>query len=70
MTFALTDTKTVYPVQSPELDEDNDDKPLVRSDRAADSEDEDDKPLVQSSSRKELVKEWRESATERRTPSH
>ena len=49
---------------------DDDDKPLVRSDHAADSEDEDDKPLVQPSSRKELVEEKRESATERRTPAH
>ena len=29
------------------MDEDEDDKPLVRSDRTADSDDEDDKPLVQ-----------------------
>ena len=60
--------KSVYPVHLPETDEDDDDKPLVRSDRAADSEDEDDKPLVQPSSRKELEKEKRESAAERRTP--
>ena len=54
----------MYPIHSPELDEDDDDKPLVRSDRAADSEDEDDNPLAQPSSRKEPVKEKRESATE------
>ena len=68
MTFALRDQKSVYPVHLPEPDEDDDDQPLVRSDRAADSEDEDDKPLVQPSSRKELVKQKRESAAERRTP--
>ena len=58
----------MYPVHSPEIEEDDDEKPLVRSDRAADSEDEDDKPQVQPSSRKEVVKEKRESAAERRTP--
>ena len=68
VTFALTDKNSVYPVHSPEIEEDDDEKPLVRSDRAADSEDEDDKPLVQPSSRKEPVKEKRESAAERRTP--
>ena len=68
VTFALTVQKSRVPVHSPELDEDDDDKPLVRSDRAAASEDEDDKPLVQPSSRKEPVKEKRESAAERRTP--
>ena len=46
MTLALTDQKSLCPVHSPESDEDEDDKPLVRSDRAADSDDEDDKPLV------------------------
>ena len=58
----------MYTVHSPELDEDDDYKPLVRSDRATASEDEDDKPLVQPASRKEPVKEKRESAAERRTP--
>ena len=63
--------KNVYPIHSPELDEDDDDyKPLVRSDHAADSEDEDDKPLVQTSSRREPVKEKRKSAAERWTPAH
>ena len=57
----------MYPIHSQQPDEDDDYKPLVRSGRAADSEDEDDKPLVQPSSRKEPVKEKRESAAERRT---
>ena len=57
----------MYPIHSQQPDEDDDYEPLVRSDRAADSEDEDDKPLVQPSSRKEPVKEKRESAAERRT---
>ena len=56
MTLALTD-KSVYPVQSPEPDEDDDDKPAVCPDCAVVSEDEDDEPLVQPSSRKEPVKE-------------
>ena len=60
--------KSVNPVHSPGLDEDDDDKPVVRPDRAADSEDEDDQPLVQPSSRKEPVKEKRQSAPERRVP--
>ena len=67
VTFALTE-KSLYPVHSPELDEDDDDKPLIRSDRAADSEDEDDKPLVQPASRKEPVKEKREFAAKHRVP--
>ena len=58
----------MYPVHSPELDEDDDVKPLVRPDRTAVSEDEDDKPLEQPASRKESVEEKRESAAERRVP--
>ena len=42
VTFAFTDQKSVYPVHSPEFDEDEDDKPFVRSDSAADFDDEDD----------------------------
>ena len=60
----------MYPVHSPEFDENEDDEPFVRSERAAHPEDEDDKPLVQPSSRKEPVKEKRGSAEERRTPAH
>ena len=57
-----------YPAQTRELDEDEDDQPLVRSNCDADSEDEDDKPLVQSTSIKEPVGERRESAAIRRVP--
>ena len=52
---------------SPKKNED--DEPFVSPDSTAVSEDEDDKFLVQAASRKELVKEKRESAAERRTPS-
>ena len=51
-----------------ELDEDDDDKLLVCPKRITVSEDEDDEPLVRPSSRKEPVKEKREAAAERRTP--
>ena len=53
---------------TPELDEDYNDKPLVRPDRASVSEDEDDNLLVQPSSRKEPLKEKREPAAERSIP--
>ena len=68
VTFARTDKKKVYPAHTPELDEDDDEKPLVRPNRAIVSEDEDDKPLVQSTSRTKSTKEKRESAAARRTP--
>ena len=68
VTFTLTDKKSVCPAHTPEPYEDDDDKPLVRPDRASVSEDEDDKPLIQPSSRKEPLKEKRESAAERRVP--
>ena len=64
VTFALSEQKSAYPVHTRELDEDEDDKPLVRPDRSAVSEDEDDTHLVQPASRDEPVK--RESAAERR----
>ena len=38
VTFASSDQKTAYQVYKRELDEDEDDGPLVRSDRTADSE--------------------------------
>ena len=66
VTFALSKQTIAYPARTRELDEDEDDKPLVRPDRIAVSEDEDDKPLVQPASREEPVK--RESAAERRVP--
>ena len=37
----------MHPVHLPKLDENDDDKPLVRPDHACVSEDEDDEPLVQ-----------------------
>ena len=48
-TFALSQRKCAYPARAQELDDDEDDKPLVRPDRTTVSaeEDEDDKPLVQ-----------------------
>ena len=59
--------KMAHPAQTRELDEDENDQPLVRSDCNADSE-EDDRPLVQSTSMKEPVEEKRESAARRRVP--
>ena len=57
-----------YPAQTRELDEDEDDQPLVRSDCNADSEEEDDKPLVQSTSIKESVGERRHRCEEEKGP--
>ena len=67
-TFAQSVQKSAYPALTRELDEDEDDKPLVRPDRASVSEDEDDKPLEQSTSKTELITEMRESAAERSIP--
>ena len=67
-TFALLKHKTAYPAHSRELDEDDDDKPLVRPDRSIVSEDDDEEPLVQPSSRIESIKEKRESTAERSVP--
>ena len=49
VTFALSQRKSAYPARVQKLDDDEDDKPLVRSDctTVSDEEDEDDKPLVQ-----------------------
>ena len=66
VTFVLMTQKSAYPALSQELDDDEDDKPLVRSDRTTVSEDEDDKPWVQQASKSETVK--RESASVRRVP--
>ena len=66
LTSALAEQKSAYPARTRELDEDEDDQPLVRPDRTAVSEDEDDKPLVQLASREEPLK--RESSAERRVP--
>ena len=56
VTFALTPQKSEYTARSQEMDDDEDDKPLFRSDRTTVSADEDDKPLVQPASRSETVK--------------
>ena len=66
VTFSLSEQKSAYPAHTRELDEDEDDKPLVCPDLAAVSEDEDDKPLVQPALREEPLN--RESAAERRVP--
>ena len=57
VTFALLEQISAYPDHKRELDEDEDDKPLVGSDRTARSEDEDFEPLVQPTTRKERVEE-------------
>ena len=68
VTFAPSQQKSAYPSQTRELDEDDDDKPIVCPDRVTASEDEDDERLVRPSSRQEPVKEKRESAPERGVP--
>ena len=68
VTSALSEQKSAYPAHTRELDEDEDDSPLVRPDRPTVSEDEDDQPLVQTASRKELVEEKRDSTAHRRVP--
>ena len=68
VTFPLSEQKLAYPTHTRELDEDEDDKRLVRPDRTVGSEEEDDKPLVSPASREKLVKEKRESITERKVP--
>ena len=64
-TFALSQRKSAYPARAQELDDDEDDKPLVRPDRTtvSEEEDEDDIPLVQHASAPK-----RESAAIRRVP--
>ena len=66
VTFALSEQKSAHPAHTRELDEDEDNKPLVRPDRTAVSEDEDDKHLVQPASREESVR--RASVAERIVP--
>ena len=68
VTFALSEQKSAYAPHTRELDEDDDDKPLVCPDRVTASEDENDEPLVRPSSRREPVKEKRDSAAERSVP--
>ena len=55
--FALSQRKSAYPARTRELDEDEDDKPLVRPPSSTVFEDEDYQPLVQPASRKEMVEE-------------
>ena len=54
VTFALSEQKSAYPAHTRDLDEDDDDKPLVCPESVTPSEDEDDEPLVRPSSRTEL----------------
>ena len=68
VTFPLSGEKLAYPTHTRELDEDEDDKLLVRPDCTVVAEEEDDKPLVPPASREKLVKEKRESTAERRVP--
>ena len=66
--FALSQRKSAYPARVQELNDDEDDKPLVRPDRTTVSkeEDEDDKPVVPPSSGEKHLK--RESSVTRRLP--
>ena len=66
VTFALSEQKLACPAHTRELDEDEDDEPLVRPDRTVVSEEEDDQPLMQRASREEPAEEKRESVAERR----
>ena len=56
------------PAHTRDLEEDEDDEPLVRPDRTAVSDDEDDQSLVQPTSRRELVKEKCDPAADHRNP--
>ena len=68
VTFALSQRKSAYPARAQELDDDENDKPLVRPDRTtvSEEEDEDDKPLVQPASKEKALR--RESSAIRRVP--
>ena len=57
---SVSEQKSANPARTRELDEDDDDKPLVCPDNVTVSENEDDEPLVRPSS--ELIKEKRDSA--------
>ena len=67
-TFAMSEQKSANPVHTRDLEEDEDDEPLVRPDRTAVSDDEDDQSLVQPASRKELVKEKCDPAADHKNP--
>ena len=60
--WAGSEQKSANPARTRELNEDDDDKPLVCPDNVTVSENEDDEPLVRPSSRTELIKEKRDSA--------
>ena len=49
VTFALWEQKSTCPTHTRELDEDENDQPLVCPDRIVASDDKDDEPLVQPS---------------------
>ena len=68
VTFTLSQEKSAYPARAQELDDDEDDKPLVRSDRTTVSAegDEDNKPLVQPASKDKAP--MRESSATRKSP--
>ena len=56
-TFAVSEHTSKNPAHTRDLEEDEDDEPLVHPDRTAVTDDEDDQSLVQPTSRKKLVKE-------------
>ena len=66
VTFVFMPHRSAYPAHLQELDDDEDDEPLVRSSNTTVSEDEDDKLLVQPAPRSETVR--RESAAICRVP--
>ena len=68
VTFALSQQESACPAHTQELDDDEDDKPLVGPDHTTVSgdEDEDNKPLVQPASKEKPLK--RESSATRRVP--
>ena len=67
-TFAMSGQKSASPAHTRDLEEEEDDEPLVRPDRTAVSDDEDDQSLVQPTSSNELVKEKCDPAADHRNP--
>ena len=67
-TFAMSEQISSSPAHTRDLEEDEDDEPLVRPDHTAVSDDEDDQSHVQPASRKELVKEKCDLAADHRNP--
>ena len=64
----MSEQKSGSPAHTRDLEEDEDDEPVVRPDRTAVSDDEDDQSLVQPASRKELVKEKCDPVADHRNP--